>query len=349
MSINNIYYFHPSGLKPHPLEEMDWFMNAPSPIPFKKVFNMVKNGVLEGKNEPVREIAVLIEKEIEKVPFLKETIAATDEINGYEYVRNLSLDILIFYEWGKYKQIYRFDNTLFEVLTEETMSGDIPVRILLDRLPFNAFFIDNPIKDQKGNEFRGVYVVKVESRNGPQLLLYFVMSTEERDFCFCYVPLALGEKPLDTLIQDVNSLNDIDKHTYEEYTQGMESQRYLAKKALNLLVYLCSEEQDTEKVVIRVPKGKKKETKVRKTYVGKKLGRTIYETKKRYVYDEKGAIGLGKGTPKAPHLRKAHYHSFWTGKKDKPEERKLVVKFVAPTYINGEERENIETTTRKIK
>ena len=38
-----------------------------------------------------------------------------------------------------------------------------------------------------------------------------------------------------------------------------------------------------------------------------------------------------------PHLRRGHVHRFWTGPKDNPEKRKLVAKYVQPTWINKAE------------
>ena len=50
----------------------------------------------------------------------------------------------------------------------------------------------------------------------------------------------------------------------------------------------------------------------------------------------------------APDSRRGHWHHFWTGAKDKPEERKLVLKWVAPTMIHGD-HPNETTTVVKIK
>lgn len=338
-------FFNPKGIKPYPLEEIDWFFSSFTPFPLDKIYKRLKNGEAEKARAPIAHVIDILEEESSK-DYMQSGVFR--EMPA-EYIRDISMNLFVFSCWEKYKQIYRFDKTLYNTLTQDTLDGNVPARIILERLPFESFFIENPIQDDTGFEYRGVYVIMMNGDTGKELLLYYVAQTPERDYRFCYVPLGVGEMTLEELMNTRNRHYNIPPKAIAASNSYYEQNVLLTKKILNLIVYLCSEEQDTEKVVIRVPKGKKKETKVRKTYVGKKLGRTIYETKKRYVYDEKGAIGLGKGTPKAPHLRKAHYHSFWTGKKDKPEERKLVVKFVAPTYVNGEERENIETTTRKIK
>lgn len=48
-----------------------------------------------------------------------------------------------------------------------------------------------------------------------------------------------------------------------------------------------------------------------------------------------------------PHIRRAHWHSYWTGKKDVQEERKLIVNWVAPTMVG--DSDNVIPTIRDVK
>lgn len=52
----------------------------------------------------------------------------------------------------------------------------------------------------------------------------------------------------------------------------------------------------------------------------------------------------GKGKEKAPHVRKAHPHTYWVGKKDSPDRHK-VVKFLMPTVIHSDRFEDNEINT----
>lgn len=45
---------------------------------------------------------------------------------------------------------------------------------------------------------------------------------------------------------------------------------------------------------------------------------------------------------KSPHARRGHWHHFWIGKHE-TNERKLILKWVAPMFINGSEDDNIAT------
>lgn len=38
-----------------------------------------------------------------------------------------------------------------------------------------------------------------------------------------------------------------------------------------------------------------------------------------------------------PHLRRAHWHHYWTGPKSDPEKRELVVRWIHPVLVGGKE------------
>ncbi len=38
-----------------------------------------------------------------------------------------------------------------------------------------------------------------------------------------------------------------------------------------------------------------------------------------------------------PHLRKAHWHHYWTGPKSDPDQRKLVVRWIHPVFVGQNE------------
>lgn len=58
----------------------------------------------------------------------------------------------------------------------------------------------------------------------------------------------------------------------------------------------------------------------------------------------------GSGTSKSPHVRRAHFHKFWVGKRG-TSERKKVVKFLSPMLIHGDKLDDVPAiiTQNKIK
>ena len=60
--------------------------------------------------------------------------------------------------------------------------------------------------------------------------------------------------------------------------------------------------------------------------------RTIRQTSLNPDTDPK-TVKKGKGSPKSPHSRRAHWHHYWKGKKGSPD-RKPVLRWIAPVFVN---------------
>ena len=54
------------------------------------------------------------------------------------------------------------------------------------------------------------------------------------------------------------------------------------------------------------------------------------------------------GNEKAAHLRKAHWHSFWTGRQSEPKERKLTVRWLPPIPVKMDASTEVLTTVHKV-
>jgi hypothetical protein len=56
----------------------------------------------------------------------------------------------------------------------------------------------------------------------------------------------------------------------------------------------------------------------------------------------------GTGASMKPHVRKAHWHSFWTGPRDRHQERKMRVKWLPPIPVNVNDSDDLVPTMRKV-
>ena len=190
----------------------------------------------------------------------------------------------------------------------------------------NKFYENNRIALEinagvKNTEYTFTYTINLEKDDEFPLNEYLKFSTEDNTF----VPK-----------EDLDSIED----TYSRFLQA----------AIILITYLCTDKVDVvrrkEEYTPRNSKNKKPK-KADLKLVGAKTARVIKERKIRYIYeDSKEVTGDRKGSPKAAHIRKAHYHSFWTGKRSEPEKRELIVKLISPIFVNGESNERV--TIRKI-
>lgn len=61
--------------------------------------------------------------------------------------------------------------------------------------------------------------------------------------------------------------------------------------------------------------------------IGRRLGGEI-----KQANDQLTNAGKGTGTGRRPHIRKAHYHGYWTGT---GQNRNYIVKWISPIFVNG--------------
>jgi hypothetical protein len=72
--------------------------------------------------------------------------------------------------------------------------------------------------------------------------------------------------------------------------------------------------------------------------VGYRIGASL-----RAAWQKKEA-GEGIHAGPRPHVRRAHWHSYWTGPQDKPERRKIVLKWLSPILVNVEDAGDLVPT-----
>lgn len=134
----------------------------------------------------------------------------------------------------------------------------------------------------------------------------------------------------------------------EQIEYEAELLREVMAKVLSLLLYLCSEEPDygdKKPPVYSVPqkvKGKEKwfaPAWVKDWDVGVRIGAAIRKYRVEQTESEVGISSGDRHTPKRPHIRRAHWHGFWQGKRTEVEQRKFILRWIPPTpvKIGGED------------
>ena len=81
--------------------------------------------------------------------------------------------------------------------------------------------------------------------------------------------------------------------------------------------------------------------------VGCRIGsaiRSAKEEKERVAYIHDDNSTQKQGTPKSPHVRRSHFHSYWVGN---GENKQLIVKWINTIFIKGDSKE--QTTIHDIK
>ena len=77
--------------------------------------------------------------------------------------------------------------------------------------------------------------------------------------------------------------------------------------------------------------------------VGLRIGAALDLSSKRKCVDSV-TDGYGTGVPVRPHIRRAHWHSFWVGKRG---EQTLSLRWLPPIAVNTEEAGNLPAVIRQ--
>lgn len=229
-------------------------------------------------------------------------------------------------KWLEYKIVYDIDIDLLALLSDSDFPG-LPFHYLSE-MPFPAFFINFPI-ERFG--YTGVFVFYNQSlfRNDE---VYFIFLNETKPFRI--FAIEIGNYNKNEIVKPITDENDVNKETN------------LLSETLTILAYIFSEGSEVQKRQrINYGRAVHKETDIFE--VGFNIGQTVrnykYEQSERHDTDEY------LGGTKRPHLRKAHWHSYWTGPRDEPENRKKIIKWIAPVVVGTDNEDEILPTIKKVK
>lgn len=258
------------------------------------------------------------------------------------------------YAWRKYKEIYSFDDDLAEILIDQADSGmDIPMPILY-QLPYPCIFIQ-----YKSAGFFAHFEHDVNNQQF-ELRMWYINEAEKES-----VPLILhieDDCTIDEAMQ--KTVEEAKRHTKHPdvdffIEQGGVPMAQKAAELLQFVLYICADNSEKEenpeqkKVTRRTDESEKKPKdvfrEIRKWDVGYRIGSQIrrmkangHDQSENADQSEAAVRAYQKGSKKAPHARRGHWHHYWIGKRE-TDERKLILKWVAPIFINGDEGDNIAT------
>lgn len=262
--------------------------------------------------------------------------------------------------WPGSRQAYRMDAALAEVLCATPLE-DLPSEVLA-RVPYACFYVDAEVVGEPAETptdrlvYRGFYVLNSGSGLDFYVLKDFGLleSTTGR---FPYRMHHFASVPFDaTSIEGVMEGNNNEAQALAlwqkkgvlhlspvEYTAALAEARArdadattraarasALRKMVSMVLYIASEEAD----VVRVysPSAARYNPKKRLSGctvsdVGFRVGRELGQAQRFGT-----AAGTGTGSSKRTHVRRAHWHSYWTGS---GEDRRLVARWVSPIVVNA--------------
>lgn len=272
--------------------------------------------------------------------------------------------------WRQYKQIYRFDRTLYEELTKAEVDTILPVE-LLNNLPYNCFYIEI---EQDGIDGYFVFYDDDCRNSESSIELRITIVFDNLPTFGLYVPLIKGKSIFESLtsIKEkdkfyiISALSQMrsDSPLAEEERIAIEKPDYILREYASLMskfmqpiYYICSINADIKENPvfkethrpINENNIKDKFSEIQKWDVGFKISKMLSNVRNNSesISDKNTDSGKsGTGSRKRPHTRKAHFHHYWVGGKDS---RKLVLKWVSAMFINADDdNDNIIATINQI-
>lgn len=239
--------------------------------------------------------------------------------------------------WRYSRSIYKFDPDVYRELIATPFSGELPGEVLL-RLPEWSIFVEMQDESVSG------FFASLEYVSEGKVELRFVFCAGDRMIPF-YINLSAAtiEKSFEESLMEYEKVAGGSDKVKAEYAELLGEDLSLLKKAVSLVLYVCSDEAeirdrdapDWEPSFPR-PKVTKGEERLfpadrnRVVDVGRELGAMLRE-------------GATKSEPSAPtgrtvrpHLRRGHWHGFWTGKrKENRDQQKFFLKWLPPVFVHG--------------
>lgn len=119
---------------------------------------------------------------------------------------------------------------------------------------------------------------------------------------------------------------------------------YLLEHILGSLLYISSKEADVRTVYVpqKNQTRKSRQTDCTVHDVGFRIAPQLAEVRRVYEHERQDGE---TGRHVAPHVRRGHWHGYWTGPRENP--TGLEIKWIAPTVVNAS-RGELEGTVHEV-
>jgi len=279
--------------------------------------------------------------------FIASHIAGSSDKHDVMRVLNkpMVFDLTSALLWWRNKMIYRFDKTLADMLALQHLDGKIPFEAF-DYLPYPCVFIE---RDMIFGDYDvgGFFAWLDWGTKENKRVLHLNFLRKDSTSMQTVIPISGG-----TIKESVAEMaKNKDKRAWGKFSLDDVLQSPVVKslsECVNLLLYLCSEKPDmSDDIKLRVRRSRDSFGNPKRVVawdVGIRIGAALRKTSVSIARsdndnDDESAENNKPTTSKRPHMRRAHWHSYWTGKRDGTD-RKLILRWLPPTAINLDSEES---------
>lgn len=259
--------------------------------------------------------------------------------------------------WRVTQGVYRFDPDVYRAVIDAPITGDLPHNVLFN-LPEWCVYIETPDLQFFNLRLSGFFAYLEYDPGNARKELRFVLDCATPEPVLISTMLHLGPW---SLLKSVERMKQEEARQAERFGLPTHPASPKLHKTLesgfsplvSLLLYICT-------VNGEIGEGDRKPTKPRAKKT--KKGYRMFPAPKVSVWDV--GIRMGAALRKAaqddstgesverqrsgprPHVRRAHWHGYWTGPREG--ERKFVLKWLSPILV-GDNSNNMPVTIRPVK
>lgn len=254
--------------------------------------------------------------------------------------------------WKKSKQAYIFNaDFVKELAGTDTKSISVPYNVF-DRMPHKSVFLDYSSNEELCRQigFDGALVqvqgVEDEQKDAESWVLFALLYRKDGNVMAISQHIPNEEKRSEINVEEATE--GISKEIQTESGTEIIEGKPIFALILQSLLYLCSYEPDIRESMVSKQRYRNAKSKAKKNKNGNsplpereyKVGERFGEAFRKWT---KGCLGqssgsTGTGSKKRPHLRRAHWHRYWIGKRDS-EERELIIRWVSECFCGFNEDE----------
>lgn len=253
--------------------------------------------------------------------------------------------------WRQSKEVYVMDEGMQELLFDQAGDLSLDADILL-RLPYPCFYIQfSPAVDFVDEQYHGVFVHLDDNfvEHQQQLTLIFLQPDGESTMI---VPVHLEAK---TISESMAITERLIMRTLPDKASAVAQQFELLRRTMQLVLYICAQNAEITPSPEQVSHTKRSSTgvivdryaEIRKWDVGIRVGNAVRNYRRQQETTPVDDLVRTHASPR-PHMRRGHWHHFWTGPKNKPAERKLILQWVAPTFVTASHKGDTPVVLHRV-
>lgn len=257
--------------------------------------------------------------------------------------------------WRVSKQVYHFEKEMELLLYQQIEDIKLPAGVLKN-MPYPCIYVESP--NLQENDFHGFFVYYDEDHEHMESLKFMLICPNGREVQMHGIELADGKSISECLAALL-------KKCYQtENVEGKVQERIqIIEKMLQLVLYICAVNADIQPASEGTKTVSRKMKQVRDQYgeinkwdVGVRVVKELQQSRKKQSGDisnnqekrEKEEAHKAFRRRPVPHVRRGHWHTYWTGRKDGSEARHLILKWIPFTYINVEKVDELPAIIHEI-